>query len=53
LVGYRAVFLATAGLIALSGCLTFRLEEPRHRGRRSAGVVGGGQLPPIGTGGEE
>jgi hypothetical protein len=53
LVGYRAVFLATAGLIALSGCLTFRLEEPRHRGRRSPGMVGGGQLPPIGTGGEE
>jgi MFS family permease len=31
-VGYPTVFLSAAGLIALGGCLTFRLAEPRHRG---------------------
>ena len=34
MIGYSTVFLFTAGLIALGGCLTFRLAEPRHRAPR-------------------
>jgi hypothetical protein len=45
-VGYRAVFLSTAGLITLAGSLTFRLEEPRHRVPRD-------EIAAVGTGGEE
>ena len=28
--GFEVVFLAAAGLVFLGGCLTFRLDEPRH-----------------------
>ncbi len=28
--GFEVVFLAAAGLVLLGGCLTFRLDEPRH-----------------------
>jgi hypothetical protein len=45
-VGYRAVFLSAAGLIALGGCLTFRLEEPRHH-------VPSDEIPPIGAASDE
>jgi hypothetical protein len=46
LVGYPAVFLATAGLVALAGYLTFHLDEPRQRVRDE-------ELAAIGTGGQE
>lgn len=45
-VGYPAVFLSAAGLIALGGCLTFRLDEPRHR-------LPSDEITAIGPGGEE
>ena len=45
-VGYPAVFLSTAGLITLGGCLTFRLDEPRHR-------VPGDGIAVLGGGGDE
>ncbi len=45
-VGYPAVFLSTAGLITLGGCLTFRLDEPRHR-------VAGDEIAVLGGGGDE
>ena len=40
------VFLATAGLIALGGLMTFGLDEPRHRLRQP-------EVGPLGTSGEE
>ncbi len=45
-VGYSPVFLATAGLTILGGCLTFRLDEPRHR-------VPSDEAPAIGAAGEQ
>ena len=45
-VGYPTVFLTTAGLIVLGGCLTFRLDEPRHR-------VPSDEIPDLGAGGED
>lgn len=45
-VGYPTVFLSTAGLITLGGCLTFRLEEPRHH-------VPSDEIPDLGAGGED
>ena len=42
-VGYPMVYLSTAGLITLGGCLTFGLDEPRHRVPvDEIGVLGGG-----------
>ena len=43
-VGFQVVFLSTSGLILLGGCLTFRLDEPRHRVRDA-------QIGPVGAGG--
>ena len=47
-VGFQLVFLATAGLIALGGSMTFRLDEPRHRMEEE-------EIGPVdvGVGGEE
>ena len=45
-VGYATVFLSATGLIVLGGCLTFRLDEPRHR-------VPSDEIPDLGAGGEE
>ncbi len=46
ILGFEMVFFAAAGLIALGGTLTFRLDEPRHR-------VTEGEPGPVGAGGEE
>ena len=46
LIGFRLVFAATIVLILLSGLMTFRLEEPRHRAgdeRWQAGEPGLGE----------
>lgn len=43
---FDLVFFAAAGLILLGGCMTLRLDEPRHR-------VRDGKIGAIGTGGEE
>ncbi len=45
-VGFAAVFLSASALIFLGGCLTFRLDEPRHRAEDD-------ELTPLETAGEE
>lgn len=42
-IGFQFVFMATVGLLLLSGMMTFRLDEPRHRVRQDG-------TPPAGIG---
>jgi len=44
-VGFESVFVFMILLILLSGCLTFRLDEPRDRLRDGEGQAAGGRPP--------
>jgi predicted MFS family arabinose efflux permease len=46
IVGFEVMFLCIAALVLAGGCMTFTLNEPRHR-------PADGELGPVGAGGEE